>query len=127
MFVTGITLLHDLAIVTGLAREQDRVRMWATCLAFVADASHGVDMSTPKSIEMTTEMSNFTALTQATLQLDEAERSVRVARIRLTTLVPGTPLRYGVEATRRLRAAHAELEAARIAYDAAQDLPASED
>jgi hypothetical protein len=42
-------------------------------------------------------------------------------------LVPGTPLRYGVEATRRLRAADAELEAARVAYEAAQDLPAPED
>ena len=101
--------------------------MWATCLAFIAAASHGVDMSTPKAIEMTTELANFTALTQATLRVDEAETGLRVAKIRLNTLVPGTPLRYGVEATRRLRAAHAELEAARVAYDAAQDLPALED
>ena len=101
--------------------------MWATRLAFMADASHGVDMSTPKAIEMTTEMANFETLTQATLRVDEAERSLRVAKIRLNTLVPGAPLRYGVEATRRLRAADAELVAARVAYQAAQDLPAPED
>ena len=76
---------------------------------------------------MTTEMANFETLTQATLRVDEAERKVRVAALRLNTLVPGTPLRYGVEATRRLRAAHAELDAARVAYEAAQDLLAPED
>ena len=76
---------------------------------------------------MTTETTNFETLTRAAIRLDEAERSVRVAAIRLNSLVPGVPLRYGVEATRRLRAADAELEAARIAYDAAQDLPAPED
>ena len=70
---------------------------------------------------------NFQILSDATEQLEATETAVRVAKIRLNTLVPGTPLRYGVEATRRLRAAHADLEAARIAYDAAQDLPAPED
>ncbi|HEY5434848.1 MAG TPA: hypothetical protein VIK13_06420 [Candidatus Limnocylindrales bacterium] len=84
-------------------------------------------MTTTKAIEMTSEMANFETLTQATLRVDEAERGVRVAKIRLNTLVPGTPLRYGVKATRRLRAADAELEAARVAYEAAQDLPAPED
>jgi hypothetical protein len=100
--------------------------MWAARLAFVADASHVVDMSTTKGIEMTTEKANFETLTQAALRVDEAERSLRVAKIRLNTLVPGAPLRYGVEATRRLRAADAEFEAARVAYEAAQDLPAPE-
>ncbi len=71
-----------------------------------------------------TEMTNFETLTHATIRLDEAERGVRSAAIRLNSLVPGVPLRYGVEATRRLRAADAELEAARVAYEAAQDLPA---
>jgi hypothetical protein len=80
-----------------------------------------------KAIEVTTEEANFETLMQATLRVDEAERRVRVAAIRLTSLVPGAPLRYGVEATRRLRAADAELEAARVAYEAAQDLPAPED
>ena len=83
-------------------------------------------MTTTKGIEMTTEMANFETLTQATLRVDDAERGVRVARIRLNTLVPSAPLRYGVEATRRLRAADAELEAAQVAYEAAQDLPAPE-
>ena len=69
-------------------------------------------------------MTNFETLTQATIRLDDAERAVRIAEIRRNSLVPGVPLRYGVEATRRLRAADAELEAARVAYDAAQDLPA---
>ena len=69
-------------------------------------------------------MTNFETLTEATLRVDEAERQVRIAAIRRNSLVPGVPLRYGVEATRRLRAADAELEAARVAYDAAQDLPA---
>lgn len=72
-------------------------------------------------------MANFETMMQATLRVDEAERSLRVAKIRLNTLVPGAPLRYGVEATRRLRAADAELEAARVAYETAQDLPAPED
>ncbi len=71
-----------------------------------------------------TEMTNFEILTHATIRLDEAERGVRVAAIRLNSLVQGVPLRYGVEATRRLRAADAELEAARVAYEAAQELPA---
>ena len=101
--------------------------MGATRLAFMADASHGLGMTTTKAIEMTTEEANFETLMQATLRVDEAERRVRVAAIRLTSLVPGAPLRYGVEATRRLRAAHAELDAARVAYEAAQDLPAPED
>ena len=101
--------------------------MGATYLAFMADTSHGLGMTTTKGIEMTTDMANFEALTEATLRVDDAERSVRVAAIRLTSLVPGAPLRYGVEATRRLRAADAELEAARVAYETAQDLPAPED
>lgn len=71
-------------------------------------------------------MTNFETLTAATIRLDEAERAVRIAEIRLNSLVPGAPLRYGVEATRRLRAANTELEAARAAYEAAQDLPAPE-
>ena len=74
-----------------------------------------------------TEMTNVETLTAATIRVDEAERQVRIAEIRRNSLVVGVPLRYGVEATRRLRAADAELEAARIAYDAAQDLPAPED
>lgn len=77
--------------------------------------------------EMTTETTNFETLLHATERFEAAETAVRVAEIRLTSLVPGAPLRYGVEATRRLRAARAELEEARLAYDAAQDLPAPED
>ena len=72
-------------------------------------------------------MTNFETLTRATLRVDDAERAVRIAEIRLNSLVPGVPLRYGVEATRRMRAADAELEAARAAYEAAQDLPAPEE
>ncbi len=74
-----------------------------------------------------TDMTNFETLTAATIRLDDAERNARIAEIHLTSLVPGAPLRYRVEATRRLRAADAELEAARVAYDAAQDLLAPED
>lgn len=70
---------------------------------------------------------HFQILIDATEQLEAAETAVQVAKIRLNTLVPGTPLRYGVEATRRLRAAHADLEAARLAYGAAPDLPAPQD
>jgi hypothetical protein len=72
-------------------------------------------------------MTSFETLTQASLRVDGAERGVRIAAIRRNSLVPGAPLRYGVEATRRLRAADAELAAARVAYVAAQDLPAPED
>jgi hypothetical protein len=99
----------------------------ATRLAFVADASHGLGMIRTKAIEVTTEDANFETLMQATLRVDEAERSARVAAIRLTSLVPGASLRHGVDASRRLRAAHAELDAARVAYEAAQDLPAPDD
>jgi hypothetical protein len=83
-------------------------------------------MTITNAVDKTTAMANFETLIQATLRVDEADRSVRVAAIRLTSLVPGAPLRYGVEATRRLRAADAELEAARVAYHAAQDLRAPE-
>ena len=69
-------------------------------------------------------MTNVETLTQAALGVDEAERKVSIAAIRLNSLAPRSPLRYGVEATRRLRAAEAELTAARVAYEAAQDLPA---
>jgi hypothetical protein len=90
----------------------------------VADIGHVLSMTTNAEASA---MTNFEILTRATLRVDEAERAVRIAEIRLNSLVPGAPLRYGVEATRRLRAADAELEAARVAYDAAQDLPAPED
>jgi hypothetical protein len=83
--------------------------------------------SAPEEIGMTSEMTNFEILTCAAMRLDEAARGVRIAAIRLNSRVPGSPLRYGVEATRRLRAADAELETARVAYDAAQDLQAPED
>jgi hypothetical protein len=98
--------------------------MWVTRLDNVADSGHVVSMTTnARSIDMT----NFETLMHATIRLDEAERGVRIARIRRSTLVRGVPLRLRVEATRRLRAADTELEAARVAYDAAQDLPAPED
>ncbi len=76
---------------------------------------------------MTTDTTNFQTLLDATEQFEAAETAVRIAEIRLTSLVPGVPLRYGVEATRRLRAARADLEAAQAAYDAAQDLLAPEE
>ena len=69
-------------------------------------------------------MTNFETLVQATSRMDRAQRAVDIAGISLTSLVPSAPLRYGVEAIRRLRAADAELDAARVAYEAAQDLPA---
>ena len=90
----------------------------------MADIGHVLTMTTNAEA---TAMTNFEILTRATLRVDEAERAVRIAEIRLNSLVPGAPLRFGVEATRRLRAADAELEAARVAYEAAQDLPAPEE
>lgn len=86
-------------------------------------AGHGYVMTVSTNAEDTA-MTNFETLMATTIRVDEAERSVRIAEIRLNSLVPGAPLRYGVEATRRMRAADAELEAARAAYEAAQDLPA---
>ena len=85
-----------------------------------------MDSTTPET-EMTTEMANFNTLCEATERFEAAERAVRIAELRIRSRVPGVPLRYGVEATRRLRAADGELEAARVAYDAAQDLPAPEE
>jgi hypothetical protein len=93
-------------------------------LANVAAIGYVMAMNTDAG---STEMENFQTLAEAAIRLDEAERSVRIAAIRLNSLVPGAPLRYGVDATRRLRAADAELAAARVAYDAAQDLLAPED
>jgi hypothetical protein len=93
----------------------------------MTDPSHGVHVIRDRRDRHDDRNVDFETLTQATLRVDEAERSLRVAKIRLNTLVPGTPLRLGVEATRRLHAADAELEAARVAYEAAQDLPAPED
>ena len=98
--------------------------MWVTGLDSMADIGHVMSMNTNAEA---TEMTNFETLTQATIRVDEAERQVRIAEIHRNSLVVGVPLRYGVEATRRLRAADAELEAARVAYEAAQDLPAPED
>jgi len=92
-------------------------------LGFRADTGQRMTMTTNTPDDA---MTNFETLTAATIRLDEAERAVRIAEIRLNSLVPGAPLRYGVEATRRLRAADAELGAARAAYEAAQDLPAPE-
>lgn len=102
----------------------DRRRVWVTSLDIMADSGHVMSMTTDAGA---TAMTNFETLTDATIRLEEAERGVRIAAIRLNSLVPGAPLRYGVEATRRLRAADAELKAARVAYEAAQDLPAPED
>ena len=90
----------------------------------MADIGHVMGMNTNAEA---TAMTNFETLTAATLHLDEADRAVRIAQINLGSLVAGSPLRYRVEATRRLRAAQAELETARAAYEAAQDLPAPED
>ena len=90
----------------------------------MADSGYVMGMNTTTRPE--TKTTNFETLTEAALRLDEAERAVRIAEIRLNSLVPGAPLRYGVKDTRRLRAANADLEAARVAYDAAQDLPAPE-
>ena len=73
------------------------------------------------------EMTNFETLQRAAIRLDEAEREVGIAAIRLHSLAPDLPLRYEVVATRRLRAANAELKTARGAYVAAQDLPAPTD
>jgi hypothetical protein len=77
--------------------------------------------SITKDGTVTTDMENFETLTRSALRLDDAERDLRIAEIHLNSLVPGAPLRYGVEATRRLRAADADLAAARAAYEAAQD------
>jgi hypothetical protein len=99
--------------------------MWVTGLGCVADSGYVLSMK-PDAAEATA-MTNFETLTRAAIRVDEAEHSVEIAAIGLNSLVPGAPLRYGVEATRRLRAADAELEAEQVAYEAAQDLPAPED
>ena len=59
-------------------------------------------------------------------RLERAGTEVRVAAIRLDSLVPGAPLRYGVEATDRYRRAIAERHDAQVAYDAAQDIECPE-
>ena len=64
------------------------------------------------------------ALFDASIRLDRARRDVDIAQTHLHALVPTAPLRYGVAATAKLRAATAELAAAEQAYEAAQDQPA---
>lgn len=71
-------------------------------------------------------MTHFETLTEATRRLDAAERAVAIATSRIESRVAGQPLRDEVADTRRLQAADAELGTARLAYDAAQDLPAPE-
>ena len=67
------------------------------------------------------EPTNAQALIYAANRLANAERSVRIASADRAELH-----RIGVEDTRRLRLANAELEAARIAYQWAQAQPAPE-
>lgn len=59
-------------------------------------------------------------------RLERAETQVRIGELRLNSLVIGAPLRYGVEATSRYRAAIAERDEARLAFDAAQDIDCPE-
>jgi hypothetical protein len=98
--------------------------MWVTRLDNVADSGHVMSMDTNAGA---TQITNLQALIYATDRLANAERSVRIATGLMNSRLPGTPLRIGVEDTRRLRLANAELEAAHIAYEWAQDLPAPED
>lgn len=70
---------------------------------------------------------NAQTLTDATERFEAAQTAVRIAETRIDSFVPTAPLRYKVEATERLRAADAELAAARAAYEAAQDLLAPKD
>lgn len=101
------------------------VGMWVTGLANLYAYAHVViNGNEPQQTTGATQMTNFKTLLNATARVEAAESAVRAAEIRLNALVPGAPLRYGVEATQRLRAADAELVAARVAYEAAQDLPA---
>jgi hypothetical protein len=108
--------------------------MWVTRLDDVADSGHVRSMNTNAGATQITnlqaliaEPTNAQALIYATDRLANAERSVRIATGLMNSRLPGTPLRIGVEDTRRLRLANAELEAAHIAYEWAQDLPAPED
>jgi len=107
--------------------------MWVTRLDNVADSGHVMSMNTNAgATEMTNlqaliaEPTNAQALIYAADRLANAERSVRIATGLMNSRLPGTPLRIGVEDARRLRLANAELEAARIAYEWAQDQPAPE-
>lgn len=93
---------------------------------YLHDSVHDVSMINERR-EGEPEMTDAVAeLFAATERQDRAEFEVGVAETHLNALVPGAPLRYGVEATRRLRAAQAELEAAEQAYEAAHDAPAPE-
>lgn len=70
---------------------------------------------------------NALALLDATERLERAETEVRIAALRIDTLVIGAPLRYGVEATERYRRALAKRDAAQAAFDAAQDIECPEE
>ena len=75
---------------------------------------------------MTTMTDPTRDLLEASERLQRAEADRRVAELRYTTLVADAPLRFKVEAIERLRRADAELDAARAAYEAAQDVDCPE-
>ena len=75
---------------------------------------------------MTTMTDPTLDLLEASERLERAEADRRVAELRYTTLVADAPLRFKVEAIERLRRADAELDAARAAYEAAQDVDCPE-
>ena len=75
---------------------------------------------------MTTVTDPMRELLEASERLERAEVDRRVAELRNATLVADAPLRFKVEAIERLRRADAELDAARAAYEAAQDVDCPE-
>jgi hypothetical protein len=66
-------------------------------------------------------------LTEASLRRARAQQQVQMAEVRVNHLGPGAPLRLQVAAMARLRAALAEADAAKRAYEDAQNAPAPED
>ena len=83
--------------------------------------------STRKGADPMTTMTDPTLeLLEASERLERAEADRRIAELRYSTLVADAPLRLKVEAIERLRRAGAELDAARAAYEAAQDIECPE-
>ena len=71
---------------------------------------------------MTTEA--IETLSAATVRLETAHERVRVAALAQAARVPTAPLRSGVAAMARLRAAERELSSAEAAFALAQNAPA---
>jgi hypothetical protein len=89
----------------------------------VSAREHDAAMDTTDTTATPLRIEQAMAIQIAALErLERAERELRIAGYRIDSRAIGVPLRYGVEDTLHYRAALKALDAAQVAFDAAQDL-----